>query len=111
MVWIEAPVFCEGHRTSDSLRLSRPRPSSTLQGETTQPAPGWSGDASPVECSRTFSTGCYDMLHNGVEFQGPGPHSFEQHDKDRVTKRLLRRLRDLGLRLMVTVAVSLSPVY
>jgi len=35
MVWIEAPAFCESSRTSNSPRLSWPRPSSTLHRRAT----------------------------------------------------------------------------
>ena len=37
------------------------------------------------------------MLRNGVEFKDLGSQYFEQGDKERVTKRLLRRLHDLGV--------------
>jgi transposase len=49
-------------------------------------------------------TAAYVMLRDGVEYHDLGPHHFEQRDKDRVTKRLLQRLRDLGVTVEVTAA-------
>ena len=46
-------------------------------------------------------TDVYYMLRNGVEFEDPGCHHFEQPDKDRIANRLLRRLRDLGVEVEV----------
>jgi len=42
-------------------------------------------------------TDVYYMLRDGVEFQDLGDQYFAQRDKERVTKRLLQRLRDLGV--------------
>ena len=42
-------------------------------------------------------TDVYYMLRDGVEFHDLGDQYFVQCDKDRLTKRLLQRLRDLGL--------------
>lgn len=42
-------------------------------------------------------TAMYYMLRDGVEFHDLGSHYFAHHDKDQITKRLLRRLRDLGV--------------
>jgi transposase len=39
----------------------------------------------------------YVMLRDGVEYHDLGPHFFAQRDKEQVTKRLLQRLRDLGV--------------
>jgi transposase len=49
-------------------------------------------------------TAAYVMLRDGVEYHDLGPHHFEQQDKDRVTKRLLQRLRNLGVTVEVTAA-------
>ena len=49
-------------------------------------------------------TAAYVMLRDGVEYHDLGPHHFEQQDKDRVTKRLLQRLRNLGVTVQVTAA-------
>jgi transposase len=46
-------------------------------------------------------TAWYHMLHDGVEFHDLGPHYFVHHDKDQITKRLLRRLRDLGVEVEI----------
>ena len=42
-------------------------------------------------------TDVYYMLRDGVEFQDLGSQYFEQRDKEHLTKRLLRRLHDLGV--------------
>ena len=42
-------------------------------------------------------TDLYYMLRDGVEFHDVGDQYFIQRDKERVTKRLLQRLRDLGV--------------
>jgi transposase len=42
-------------------------------------------------------TDVYYMLRDGVEFHDLGDQYFVQCDKERLTKRLLQRLRDLGL--------------
>src|SRR5262245_914102 len=49
-------------------------------------------------------TATYYMLRNGVEFQDLGPEHFAHHDKDQLTKRLLRRLRDLGVHVEIKAA-------
>jgi len=49
-------------------------------------------------------TDVYYMLRDGVEFRDPGDQYFARHDKDRVTKRLLQRLRDLGVEVEVKAA-------
>jgi hypothetical protein len=46
-------------------------------------------------------TAIYCMLRDGVEFHDLGNQYFAQHDTDQVTKRLLRRLRDLGVEVEV----------
>jgi transposase len=42
-------------------------------------------------------TDVYYMLRDGVEFHDLGDQYFAQRDKQQITKRLLRRLRDLGV--------------
>jgi transposase len=37
------------------------------------------------------------MLRDGTEFHDVGDQYFARHDKARLTKRLLKRLRDLGV--------------
>jgi transposase len=46
-------------------------------------------------------TAWYHMLRNGVEFHDLGAQHFVHHDKDQITKRLLRRLRDLGVEVEI----------
>ena len=46
-------------------------------------------------------TAWYHMLRNGVEFHDLGAQYFVHHDKDQITKRLLRRLRDLGVEVEI----------
>lgn len=49
-------------------------------------------------------TAAYVMLREGVEYHDLGPRHFEQRDKERVTQRLLQRLRNLGVAVEVTAA-------
>ena len=49
-------------------------------------------------------TAAYFMLRDGVEYHDLGAHHFEQRDKEQLTKRLLQRLRDLGLAVEVKAA-------
>jgi transposase len=46
----------------------------------------------------------YHMLRDGAEYHDLGPHYFAQRDKEQVTKRLLQRLRDLGVVVEVKAA-------
>jgi transposase len=46
-------------------------------------------------------TDAYYMLRDGVEFHDLGGQHFVQRDKERLTKRLLARLRDLGVEVEV----------
>jgi transposase len=46
-------------------------------------------------------TAIYHMLRDGVEFHDLGTQHFVHHDKEQITKRLLRRLRDLGVEVEV----------
>jgi transposase len=49
-------------------------------------------------------TDVYYMLRDGVEFHDLGDQYFVQRDKERLTKRLLQRLRDLGVEVEVKAA-------
>lgn len=49
-------------------------------------------------------TAAYFMLRDGVEYHDLGSHHFEQRDKDQLAKRLLQRLRDLGVAVEVKAA-------
>jgi transposase len=46
----------------------------------------------------------YVMLRDGVEYHDLGPHHLAQRDKDQATKRLIQRLRDLGVAVEVKAA-------
>jgi hypothetical protein len=46
-------------------------------------------------------TDVYYMLRDGVEFHDLGDQYFAQQDKARLTKRLLQRLHDLGVKVEV----------
>ena len=46
-------------------------------------------------------TDLYTMLRDGVEFEDLGGQYFVQRDKEHLTKRLLRRLHDLGVEVEV----------
>jgi transposase len=49
-------------------------------------------------------TVAYFMLRDGVEYHDLGAHHFEQRDKQQLAKRLLQRLRDLGVAVEVKAA-------
>jgi transposase len=46
----------------------------------------------------------YFMLRDGVEYHDLGLQYFDQRDKERLAKRLLQRLRDLGVNVEVKAA-------
>jgi transposase len=46
-------------------------------------------------------TAVYYMFRDGMEFHDLGAQHFTQHDNKQITKRLLRRLRDLGVEVEV----------
>src|SRR2546425_6379489 len=49
-------------------------------------------------------TAAYFMLRDGVEYHDLGHHYFDQRDKEQLAKRLLQRLRDLGVNVEVKAA-------
>jgi transposase len=49
-------------------------------------------------------TAAYFMLRDGVEYHDLGVHHFEQRDKEQLAKRLIQRLRDLGVAVEVKAA-------
>lgn len=49
-------------------------------------------------------TAAYFMLRDGVEYHDLGSHHFEQRDKEQLAKRLIQRLRDLGVAVEVKAA-------
>ena len=57
-----------------------------------------------VAVAASMLTDIYYMLRDGVEFHDLGDQYFVQHDKTRLTNRLLKRLRDLGVHVEVKAA-------
>jgi transposase len=51
-----------------------------------------------------LAVAAYDRLRDGVEFHDLGDQYFAQRDRERLTKRLLQRLQDLGVNVEVKVA-------
>ena len=49
-------------------------------------------------------TAAYFMLRDGVEYEDLGGDYFVNHDREHLTKTLLKRLRDLGVEVEVKVA-------
>ena len=49
-------------------------------------------------------TAAYFRLRDGVEYHDLGAHHFEQRDKQQLAKRLIQRLRDLGVAVEVKAA-------
>lgn len=57
-----------------------------------------------IAVAASMLTAIYYMLRDGVEFHDLGSQHFAHHDKAQITKRLLRRLHDLGVEVEVTNA-------
>jgi len=57
-----------------------------------------------VAVAASMLTDVYYMLRDGVEFHDLGDQHFTQQDKARLTTRLLKRLRDLGVEVEVKAA-------
>jgi transposase len=57
-----------------------------------------------VAVAASMLTAVYYMLRDGTEFQDLGDQYFARHDKARLTNRLLKRLRDLGVEVEVKAA-------
>jgi len=49
-------------------------------------------------------TAAYFMLRDGVDYHDLGAHHFEHRDKEQLAKRLIQRLRDLGVAVEVKAA-------
>ena len=49
-------------------------------------------------------TAVFFMLRDGVEYHDLGPQQFARRDKDQIAKRLVQRLRDLGVNVAITAA-------
>jgi hypothetical protein len=54
--------------------------------------------------ANSMLTAAYHMLRDGVEYHDLGGQHFAHRDKDHVTKRLIQRLRDLGVVVEVKAA-------
>lgn len=57
-----------------------------------------------VAVAASMLTDVYYMLRDGTEFHDLGDQYFAHHDKTRLTNRLLKRLRDLGVEVVVKAA-------
>jgi transposase len=57
-----------------------------------------------VAVAASMLTAAYVMLRDGVEYHDLGGRFFTERDKQETTKRLLRRLRDLGVEVEVKAA-------
>ena len=57
-----------------------------------------------VAVAASMLTAAYFMLRDGVEYRDLGGRHFTEHDKRETTKRLLHRLRDLGVVVEVKAA-------
>jgi transposase len=57
-----------------------------------------------VAVAASMLTAAYFMLRDGVEYHDLGGRYFTQRDKQETAKRLLRRLRDLGVQVEVKAA-------
>jgi transposase len=56
-----------------------------------------------IAVAASMLTAIYYLLRDGVEFHDLGSQHFAHHDQEQITKRLLRRLRDLGVDVEVKV--------
>jgi transposase len=54
-----------------------------------------------VAVAATLLTIAYHLLRDGTDYRDLGPTYFDQKDRDRVTKRLLKRLNDLGVEVEI----------
>jgi transposase len=57
-----------------------------------------------VAVAASMLTAAYHMLQRGVFYEDLGPDHFDRRDKDKVAKRLIRRLEELGLKVEVRAA-------
>ena len=57
-----------------------------------------------VAVAASMLSSAYHMLQRGVPFEDLGPDHFDRRDKDKVARRLIRRLQDLGLQVEVRAA-------
>ena len=57
-----------------------------------------------VAVAASILTSAFHMLSRQVAFHDLGGRHFDQHDRDRTAKRLIRRLKDLGLNIHIRSA-------
>jgi transposase len=57
-----------------------------------------------IAVASSMLTAAYFMLRDGVVYEDLGPNHFADHDKQRITRRLLQRLHDLGVVVEVKAA-------
>lgn len=57
-----------------------------------------------IAVAASMLTAAYFMLRDGVEYHDLGGRYYTQRDKEETAKRLLRRLRDLGIEVAVKAA-------
>lgn len=57
-----------------------------------------------VAVAASILTSAYFMLRNGVPYQDLGPNHFDAQNNEKTTKRLLRRLEELGVHVEVRAA-------
>jgi transposase len=57
-----------------------------------------------VAVAASMLTAAYHMLQRGVFYEDLGANHFDRRDKDKVAKRLIRRLEELGLKVEVKAA-------
>jgi transposase len=64
------------------------------------------GKKAAVAVAATLLTIVFHMLRNGTFYAHLGPTYFDPRDRQRVTKRLLRRLADLGVEVEIKPAAA-----
>lgn len=57
-----------------------------------------------VAVAASMLTAAYHMLQRGIFYEDLGANHFDRRDKDKVAKRLIRRLEELGLKVEVKAA-------
>ena len=57
-----------------------------------------------VAVAASMLTAAYHMLQRGVFYEDLSANHFDRRDKDKVAKRLIRRLEELGLKVEVKAA-------
>jgi hypothetical protein len=84
-----------GRHSQEGLLSARAIP--RIKSRAARRKPSWPSPAPML-------TAAYFMLRDGVEYHDLGAHHFEQRDKEQLAKRLIQRLRDLGVAVEVKAA-------